>query len=501
MEADDTGLLPPQSILDYVAVHTPSGLPPHSLHIHVGGIYRLTRNLSIERSLAKNSRVVVTSLGQRIVAVKTLQNNNDPYTAENIPIPRITFTSTLSSGHTLQRRQFPLAPAYATTFNSCQGLTLDSVGIDLTKPVFSHGQLYTAFSRIRHRDNARILLSTKDNTATNVTFHELLLPPERSGGVSCYRLSDFVAEYHRENSTLGSIRGFLGDEIQKLPHPVENRILTVTTSDLQRSVAYFWSPHDFVRGVIGALLGHEYLCEIGILHCDISENNIVLSLCRGGLGALIDFDMAIVNMHRDSIPPSRASVEELCASVLGPPAPLLAGNEPYKAQLTASNCLSIHTLWLMVVYRVQHQSFLYVLMLFFFSYKGPLEKETLREARVRGFTQPVGAGRLRHVTAWPAMFQCWASGTLKEILAHKSSALMPDAHTSFVKEYFPHLQSRWEPASQSTLPAVLNLIVRCWNMFSLQDRRVTHHQFIEVLETWLEQYADEEANYVYPFDD
>src|ERR1700761_8255891 len=34
-------------------------------------------------------------------------------------------------GRTLLRRQFPLAPAYATTFNSCQGLTLDIVGSDI----------------------------------------------------------------------------------------------------------------------------------------------------------------------------------------------------------------------------------------------------------------------------------------------------------------------------------------------------------------------------------
>ncbi|KIJ60175.1 hypothetical protein HYDPIDRAFT_32441 [Hydnomerulius pinastri MD-312] len=26
-----------------------------------------------------------------------------------------------------------------TTFNSCQGLTLNSIGVDLTRPVFSHG--------------------------------------------------------------------------------------------------------------------------------------------------------------------------------------------------------------------------------------------------------------------------------------------------------------------------------------------------------------------------
>ncbi|KIO14759.1 hypothetical protein M404DRAFT_119686, partial [Pisolithus tinctorius Marx 270] len=71
--------------------------------------------------------------------------------------------------------QFPLAPAYATTFNSCQGLTLNVVGVDLTRPVFSHGQLYTALSHIQQQDHAWILLPKGSNTAANVTFNEILL--------------------------------------------------------------------------------------------------------------------------------------------------------------------------------------------------------------------------------------------------------------------------------------------------------------------------------------
>jgi hypothetical protein len=63
----------------------------------------------------------------------------------------------------LLRCQFPLAPAYATTFNSCQGLTLDIVGVDLTRPVFSHGQLYTALSRIRHHNDAKVRLHPRRN--------------------------------------------------------------------------------------------------------------------------------------------------------------------------------------------------------------------------------------------------------------------------------------------------------------------------------------------------
>ena len=35
---------------------------------------------------------------------------------------------------------------------------MDRVGIDLTRPVFSHGQLYAAPSRVRRRDDARMRL-------------------------------------------------------------------------------------------------------------------------------------------------------------------------------------------------------------------------------------------------------------------------------------------------------------------------------------------------------
>ncbi|OSD05232.1 hypothetical protein PYCCODRAFT_1443527 [Trametes coccinea BRFM310] len=127
----------------------------------------------------KNVRVLIIAIGNRLVTVRILGGSSGhgvgPLQSNDILIPRICFSYILSSGHTLLRKQFPLAPAYATTFNSCQGLTLDVVGIDLIRPVFSHGQLYTALSRIRHRSHARVRLRPGDTVTENVTFTQILL--------------------------------------------------------------------------------------------------------------------------------------------------------------------------------------------------------------------------------------------------------------------------------------------------------------------------------------
>ncbi|KAI0633335.1 hypothetical protein C8Q77DRAFT_1057353 [Trametes polyzona] len=133
-------------------------------------------NFAPARGLVKNTRVVVVHIGRRIVTVRVLRGVGGVSTvdAEDIVVSRIPFSTMLESGHTLVRRQFPLAPAYATTFNSCQGLTLDVVGVDLTRPVFSHGQLYTALSRIRHRSHAKVRVRKGQTSTKNVTYHEIL---------------------------------------------------------------------------------------------------------------------------------------------------------------------------------------------------------------------------------------------------------------------------------------------------------------------------------------
>jgi hypothetical protein len=54
------------------------------------------------------------------------------------------------------------------------------VVLDLTKPVFAHGQLYTSLSRVRSGSDVRILRGADERhlPTSNVVYRILLLPME-----------------------------------------------------------------------------------------------------------------------------------------------------------------------------------------------------------------------------------------------------------------------------------------------------------------------------------
>jgi hypothetical protein len=82
---------------------------------------------------------------------------------------------------TLKQRQFPVRLAFSMTINKSQGQSVKNVGLDLRTPVFTHGQLYVALSRVTSSQRIKAIFQEEtDGTDTmNVVYPEVLLdPPE-----------------------------------------------------------------------------------------------------------------------------------------------------------------------------------------------------------------------------------------------------------------------------------------------------------------------------------
>ena len=90
--------------------------------------------------------MIILKLGKKVLEVEIASGVNK---GKTVLIPRITIApSDTELPFTLKRCQFPIHPCFAISTNKAQGQTLDFVGLYLPDDVFTHGQLYVAFSRV-----------------------------------------------------------------------------------------------------------------------------------------------------------------------------------------------------------------------------------------------------------------------------------------------------------------------------------------------------------------
>ena len=153
----------------------PPGMPPHELHLKVGGIYMLLRNMNIKQGLCNGARFTLLDCSSPFVLrCQLIQQNPTDDEPTVFFLPRINTTASEQYPFQFQRKQFPILPAFAMTINKSQGGTFDKVGIDLSTHVFSHGQLYVALSRVRSFDSLKILLPDKATSTLNHVYVEIL---------------------------------------------------------------------------------------------------------------------------------------------------------------------------------------------------------------------------------------------------------------------------------------------------------------------------------------
>ena len=151
-------------------------VPPHRVRLCTGMLCMLLRNLDSHNRLMNGTRVMIKSIGLRLIEVIRAEDLGRIDNPPSFLIPRIAFFASygFECAHNIQRRQFPLRQCSAITIHKSQAQTLDRVVVDLRDDVFEHGMLYVALSRVRCANDICILLSPGQTHIRNVVLAVLL---------------------------------------------------------------------------------------------------------------------------------------------------------------------------------------------------------------------------------------------------------------------------------------------------------------------------------------
>lgn len=143
------------------------GIPPHRLTLKVGSPIILLRNLDPPR-LCNGTRLCVKSMRNNLIEATIITGSHK---GEVVFIPRIPLIPS-DLLFTFKRLQFPVRLAYGMTINKSQGQSLKVVGVQLTRPCFSHGQLYVACSRVGNPHN--LFIFAPGGETRNIVYQRAL---------------------------------------------------------------------------------------------------------------------------------------------------------------------------------------------------------------------------------------------------------------------------------------------------------------------------------------
>ena len=153
-----------------------SRLPPALLCLKVGYPVILLRNLDPREGLSNGTRIVVLNVRRKVLQCRIISKDRR-FRGKVVLIPRIRLSPNADTLPMLLKRfQFPIRLAFTMTINKSQGQSVEYMGINLQISVFSHRQLYVAFSRYTLVLNISVLLpeqSQERKRTLNVVYKEI----------------------------------------------------------------------------------------------------------------------------------------------------------------------------------------------------------------------------------------------------------------------------------------------------------------------------------------